>query len=1737
MRSTLRLVLATLLVLFAGTLAFAQPQKSFVRDDLASDAMRLEAKLKAVPKPSGLTFDAAKRDGDRALAAGNNAAAIDAYARAIALDPKNGSAWHGWARATRAQAPNTTDAWRLRADAAVAAYAAYLKASSRADEAAALATLGNVRADQSDWRESLDALRESLKLDEVAEVRSRYTSLREEHGFRFSEAKVDNDAANPRACFEFTENLQRGKVDFTPFVTVSGLANPAVTAEGQQLCIDGLEHGKRYGIVIRAGLPSDVGETLLKPVDYDTYVQDRSPQVRFTGRNYVLPRTGQEGLPVVTVNTKSVDVEIWRIGDRSIVPTLRGEEFLKGLAGYQTEKITDETGFKVWTGTLETKSELNKDITTAFPVLDAVGRLEPGIYVMTANPTGAKPEDYDNKATQWFVVSDLGLTALSGGDGIHVLVRSLASAEPVAGVSVRLLAKNNEVLATATSDARGVASFDAGLARGTGGMSPGVVVAEDGKGDYGFLDVTAQAFDLTDRGVAGRAAPTGLDAMLFTERGVYRSGETAYLTSLLRDTKGAAAAGVPITLVAERPDGVEYRRAVVQDQAEGGRSWSLPLISGLPTGTWRVKAFADPKRPAIGETTFLLEDYVPERIEVTLKPKAERLRSGEPAEIDVNARYLYGAPGAELDVAGEVTLDLAKKNTVPGLETWTIGLDDETFEAITQEIEATAVTDEKGKATLSVALPDHTTTRPVEAKVTLRVSETGGRAVERSVILPILPRAGVIAVRKRFDDQGLTSGSTAEFEVVFATPDGERRAKPAITWELSKVQRRYQWYNSEGSWDYETITSASRLSDGTLAITASEPGRITVPVDWGSYRLDLRDETGAHTAVSFTVGYGEGSAKADTPDALDVKLDKAAFKAGEDLKVRITPRFQGTATVAIVSDRVEDMRVVEVSPSGTTVSIPVKAEWGTGAYVVAMAHRPLDVAAHRMPGRAIGLGWFAVEPDSRRIGVTLGVNAEQRPRGPLTIPVKLAGLAPGETAHVVVSAVDVGILNLTRYEAPDPGKFYHGQRQLSTELRDLYGYLIDGMQGTRGTIRSGGDAAPKLESAPPKEEPLARYSGIVKVDDQGEATVSFDLPAFNGTVRVMAVAWSRGKVGHAQADVVVRDPIVVQATLPRFLALGDRSRFHLAVNNLEGPAGDYTVDLDIHGPIVLPADSLRSTIKLAKGGRGEVTIPVTAAGIGTAVVDVRFSGQGLDLTQTLVLKVQPATPAVYRRTVRPIAEKGGSITVSNDLLADFVAGTGLVSVTVAPQGAFDVPALLKSLDRYPYGCSEQIVSRAMPLLYANRLAKEEHLALDEAIDKRIADAIERVMARQDSVGSFGVWAVGGSDNAWLDAFVTDFLTRARERGYEVPKVGFDLALDRLRNFLVNAPDPTPANAGDIAYAAYVLARNGRPVIGDLRYLADTKLSSFDTPLARAQLGAALAMLGDRTRAQPIFVSAMDRLAEIRKERVYRHDYGTPLRDGAGVMALMAEAGYGPATFQKASLIVEQARTERVSTSTQENAWMVIAANAMLKEAEKFALTVDGTPHAGAYYRTFRGLSLDANPVTVVNTSNVPAQLVVTASGHPIVPDPAASNGYAVERSYHKLDGEKVDPSKVRQTDRLVVVLKVTEDKAQDANILLVDHLPAGFEIDNPSLVSGADTAGFDWLEGSVEPTHTEYRDDRFVAAFDRTTSQSAFFHVAYIVRAVAPGTYIHPPAVVEDMYRPERFGRTAFGQVEVTPVK
>ena len=1084
MRVQIRVGLVAALVTIASFSfsAFAA-DKAYQRDDLADAAIKLEAQIKTDAGPVAKPLAQLRREADAAFQKNDVRGGMVLLGQIVATAPDESANWLRLARAV-AQLRAATERERavLLERAGTAAYIAYQRAGNRNEESDSLAIVGRSFGDRKIWRPALDALRLSLELREVADVRVLYERMRGDHGFRLLDYSVDADAASPRACFQFSEELPGKRADFSPFVAVAGVDNPAISSEEKQLCVEGLKHGERYAVTLRAGLPSTVKETLAQSANLTVYVRDRKPLVRFSAKAYVLPRTGQSGIPVVTVNTKAVAIEIHRIGDRNLIDTVLGSDFQRNLDRHDIERLTESRGFKVWTGELAVETPLNAEVTTAFPVDQAVGNLAPGVYVMTAEEASAKGESYRSVATQWFIVSDLGLAAYSGNDGINVFVNSLATTEPRGQVEVRLMSRGNEILSTKRTDATGRVQFEAGLARGEGAMSPAMLVASEPKGDYAFLSLKTPAFDLSDRGVSGRAVPAGLDAFVYTERGVYRSGETVHVSALLRDSSGIASLNLPLTLVVERPDGLEYRRVVLPDQGLGGRSLDVLLNAAASTGTWRVRAYTDPKRPPVGETAFMVEDYVPDRLEFELASPAGAISKTVPAEVTVDGRYLYGAPASALDLEGEVVISAAKER--PKFAGYQFGLADEEIEATRQPLEDLPATDDSGKAKFTVKLdklPD--ATRPLEAQITVRMAEAAGRAVERKLSLPITPSAAMVGVKPMFSGRSLGEGETATFDVVLAAPDGTTLARSGLRYELLKIESRYQWYRRDGNWGYEPIKLTRRIADGQVNVATDQPGRIAVPVQWGRYRLEVStgEPNGAVSSIAFDAGwYTEASA--DTPDMLEVALDKPEYRPGETMNVAVTARTAGRVTVNVIGDRLISSVTQEVQPGTARIRLPIGRDWGSGAYVVATLRRPLDAKAQRMPGRAIGVQWFAIDRKARTLALDMTLPQLHRPSTTLRVPVKIDGLAAGEDARIIVAAVDVGILNLTGYKPPAPDEHYLGQRKLTAELRDLYGQLIDGMQGTRGQIRTGGDSeGGAIEGSPPSQKPVALYSGLVTV--------------------------------------------------------------------------------------------------------------------------------------------------------------------------------------------------------------------------------------------------------------------------------------------------------------------------------------------------------------------------------------------------------------------------------------------------------------------------------------------------------------------------------------------------------------------------------------------------------------------------------------------------------------------------------
>ncbi|HEY1384319.1 MAG TPA: alpha-2-macroglobulin [Dongiaceae bacterium] len=1732
MSAVLRRLACLLLVFIAVPMSAARADLQL----LSSAAYDYRNQLYNLKAAEGEAEDAAARLKD--LAAGQDQAAAEKQAESMV--PAGFESYELWM--TLAQIKSRLN---KGLDAAYAAYLAAEAAGDPNEKAGAYLALGKVLEKIDRPNEALDAYDQAVGLTQDVDARAAYLRLSRSIPFQYATNEISTDGDRPQVCLVFDRRiLGTRQLAYDDYVRVSPDTQVAYHVLDRKLCLDGFSYGSSYQVTLKKGLPAEIG-SLADDQVVDVAIGDREPSVGFQKQAYVLPKVGSTGVPLTTVNVAFTKLKLLRINDRNLVGEIDRGNFLNNLYEYDAQRIADETGELIWQGSMPVEGERNVRVVTSVPILEMVPQVKPGVYLLMVraaapDETAEQAKNYwDAYATQWLIVSDIGLTTMSGEDGLSVFVRSLETAQPLNRIKVQLLARNNEVLDTSTTDRDGFAHFDRGLIHGTGGRLATAITAFRWNGDFSFLDLTRASYDLSDRGVGGRAASANQDVFIYTDRGVYRPGETVHLGALLRDWSGKSIANLPITLRVMRPDGVEAQRFENLKDVEGGFLQDIAIAETARTGQWTVEAFVDPHAPAIASQSFLVEDVVPARIETKLTPSATTIVPAKDLTVVGDATFLYGAPAADLKVKSDLVVQPDSK-PFPQFENYRFGLEEE--EVDPQRVTfADLRTDARGAFSLPVKLEEVPDVQaPLKATLRVEVYEFGGRPVIESIDLPVREKKLYLGIKPLFSDNEVAENSTAQFEVIALDADGKQQAVPALQYRLVREDWDYDWFYAQGAWDYHVSIHDGPAETGTVAASADGPAKIEKSVQWGNFRLEVYDPaSGIASSMRFHAGWSAKPGSGESPDRLQVVSDKPSYKAGETAQVQLRAPFAGEALVAIATDRVLSTRVVSIPADGKTISIDVDPKWGAGAYVLASAFRP-GQNQDRGPGRAVGVAWLAVDAAPRTLQVQMQVPDKVTPRQKIEIPVTLSNLS-GTSAYLTVAAVDEGILTLTDFESPNPVDYFFGKKRLQVELRDLYGQLIDGKAGRRGDIREGGDADLAQRGAPKNIKLVALYSGLIQVGQDGKANVAFDIPDYNGRLRLMAVAYDAQNVGWAEAGLVVRDPVIAEISTPRFLAPGDKSNLSLTLQNLDGAPGGYHVALNSTGDVQL-GEGASVDVDLAQGATTHLRLSILGQRVGNGEITLSLKGpDGFTLDRTIAIPVRPInTPVTETLTMRLMP--GESITLNQAALDPFLEGATLrASFSTTPN--LDVQTILANLSHYPYGCLEQTISVAYPMLIAGDVA--DLWSLEDRykqVDKRELDkAIQRTLDRQRFDGLFGLWTAFDTGEPWLSAFTMDFLLRAKEKGYQVPQSAIDLGLSGLRR--VAAGDAGEGSGihrygntlSAASYAQYVLAKAGQAKLSDLRYAADQMSLDSSPALALAHIAAALSLNGEQQRATQLFEAAAKN-ADRRRNGWW--DYGTKLRDSAAVAFLMAESkqpGIDPTP-----LIGRVADLQGKSgwLSTQEEVWILLAAKATAGQASGLKLDVsDGV--SVVQDKTFYMAAAMALPTgkTFTNRGTAPVYAKASVTGVPKEDLPPADEGFTISRTIYTPDGNEADLAKLKQNDLLVVVLSGTSTSGLDHQALITDLLPAGFETEIASLASARQTGDYSWLPELTQPIYQEYRDDRFVAAFDvydaDSGAQNRDFTFAYLVRVVTPGDYRLPAPTIEDMYKPTYRGRGAGGKLTV----
>jgi uncharacterized protein YfaS (alpha-2-macroglobulin family) len=1568
----------------------------------------------------------------------------------------------------------------------------------------------------------------------------------------FSELQLDGAAA---LVLTFNTPLD-DKQDFAARVKLvddkSGKVDGGweLAQNGKSLRFRHPEPSRKLTVSVEAGLRAANGTTLSTPFSQSLTTRDIQPMVGFASRGSLLPLRLTQGLPVLALNVSRVDVDFFRVKSASMNDFLAQWNYGNNLSYWSSRELLNNADL-VYSGRFELNPARNTREKLQLPLGDVAPLKQPGVYLAVMKQAGSY--NYTLPATL-FTLSDIGLSLHRFPGEMELFTQSRASGAPLADVTVQLLDEKGRKLAGGVTDDSGHLRLPT--------QAKGKVLIATQKEQTSLIDLNLPALDLAEFPVAG---PQGYDKQLFVfgPRDLYRPGETVIVNALLRDADGRPLPAQPLKAEVVQPNG-EVAQTFVWQPENGFYQQRFSLPASAMTGDWTLRLNSGDSQPR--NWRFHVEDFLPERMALTLQNSDSPLSPDDDVVFNIEGRYLYGAPAAGNELQGQLMLRPARE-AVAALPGYQFGDIMEESKRNLDDIDDTL--DDDGKLQLTVESEWAQIHSPLNLTLQASLLETGGRPVTRRATQAIWPAPALPGIRPLFKSESVydyrydrytqqptvPENSLADFDIVYANSKGEKLAAKDLEVRLIHERRDYYWsFSDSEGWQMRNDEKDLQEDAQRISLAAGDSKKVSFPVEWGSYRLEVQAGEKIISSVRFRAGYwwedntnGTGALR---PDQVKLKLDKTALRPGETAHVQMESPAAGKGYLMVESSSgTLWWQPINVPAGGATINVPLDASWKRhDLYLSAIVVRDGDKVSGATPKRAIGLLHLPIAIDARRIDLALDAPLKIRPEQTLKVKVKasrVGGELP-EKIQVLLSAVDSGVLNINDYKTPDPWEGFFGRKRYNADQYDVFGQLIEG-GGRLATLRFGGDGDDDAQSRGGKK-PLTEVNIVaqqlqpVTLDKNGEGTLELPIPQFNGELRLMAQAWSADSFGSAERKVVVAAPLISELATPRFMASGDQAMLALDLTNLTEQPQALTVDVQTQGQITLSGGATHR-VQLAKGARTTLHIPVKAqGGFGEGAVQVRVSGLTIagealaDSQRSWKIGVRPAYPA-QTLSFDGVMQAGQSWQVQAAAFSGLQPETLSGQFTLSNQPPLNIGHYISALYAYPYGCLEQTASGIWPSVFTNQAqlaAMGIKTSSDEARRAAIDTGIARLAGMQRGNGSFGLWSKESDEEFWLTAYVTDFLLRASEAGYSVPQEVITRADERLLRYLQDpAQIETRWSSNEEAmrfsvqaYAGMVLARQQQAPLGALRALYE-KRDKAKSGLALVQLGVALKLMGDPQRAQ---LALAQGVGLTRESDGWLGDYGSPLRDRALILALLTENQLLPEMQDALMQDLAKAARGQVWFSTQENNALFLAARTLQQhkgEAWQAALEGDAQPLEGTGALT-QGLNADQlqRGVTLTSHSQSPLYGVLNVTGYPFAAPKPMHNVLNVTRDYFTFDGEPADLDNLSSGQLLVVRLKVSASK-RVSDALVVDLLPAGLELENQNLSDSSASLGdgADALKESMtemqqaDIRHIEFRDDRFVAALALSGYKTET--LLYLARAVTPGSYRLPPPQVESMYVPE----------------
>ncbi|WP_342324033.1 alpha-2-macroglobulin [Kosakonia sp. BYX6] len=1516
----------------------------------------------------------------------------------------------------------------------------------------------------------------------------------------------------------------------------------------KELRLRHLEPNRELLVSVDSGLKALNKATFGKDDEKTLTTRDVQPSVGFASRGSLLPGKVVEGLPVMALNVDNVDVNFYRVKPESLASFVSQWEYRNSLSNWESDTLLKMADL-VYTGRFDLKPARNTREKLMLPLSSIQPLQQAGVYIAVMNQAGHY--NYSNAATL-FTLSNIGLSAHRYHNRLDIFTQGLENGAALSGIDVTLLNEKGQSLAQATTDGDGHATLN------TDKEAALVLARKDG--ETTLLDLKLPALDLAEFAISGDPGYSK-QFFMFGPRDLYRPGETVILNGLLRDSDGKPLAEQPVKLEVVKPDGQVIRSVVSQPQ-NGLYHFSYALDTRAQTGMWHIRANTGDNLSR--DWGFQVEDFMPERMALNITPQPTPLAPAADVIFNVNGHYLYGAPASGNTLQGQLFLR-PLRDAVAALPGFQFG--DIAEENLSRSLDETHLTlDNQGKGEVTTPSQWQETHSPLQVILQASLLESGGRPITRRAEQAIWPAPSLPGIRPQFASKAVydyrtdttvnqpivDEGGNAAFDIVYADATGAKKAVSDLHVRLIRERRDYFWNWSESE-GWQSQFNQKDLVEGeqSLNLAADETGKVSFPVDWGSYRLEVKGPNETVSSVRFWAGYswqdnsdGAGAAR---PDRVTMKLDKPAYTAGDTVKLHVTAPAAGKGYAMIESSEGPLWwQAIDVPADGLDLSIPLDQKWQRhDLYISTLVVRPGDKSKSATPKRAVGLLHLPTGDENRRLDIALDTPPKMRPNQPLAVKVK-ATAKNGETpkqVNVLLSAVDSGVLNITDYVTPDPWQAFFGQKRYGADIYDIYGQVIEG-QGRLAALRFGGDGDEMNRGGKPPVNHvtiIAQQAQPVILDENGEGTVTLPIGDFNGELRVMAQAWTADDFGSSESKVVVAAPVITELNTPRFLGSGDTSRLTLDISNLTDQPQTLNVALTASGLLSLES-AQPQPVHLPAGERTTLFIPVRALdGFGDGEISAQISGLALPgetfAPQQKQWKIGVRPPfAAQTINSGAMLNPGESWRAPGQHLAGISPATVQGHLLLSGKPPLNIARYIQELRAYPYGCLEQTASGLFPSLYTNA-AQLKALGIKGESDEQRRAAVDigisRLLQMQRDDGGFSLWDKSGPEEYWLTAYVTDFLVSASAQGYSVPVEALNNANNRLLRYLqdpaamaVRYSDDVPATKFAVqSYAGLVLARQQKAPLGALREIWQ-RHDQAKAALPLMQLGIALKLMGDAQRSEQSLALAL-KTSRPQSNR-WLADYGSELRDNALMLALLQDNKLLPQEQPRLlATLSEQAYGQRWLSTQESNALFMAGRNLQNSSGAWQAQTSLEAAALGGDSAQTRNLDADQlSALQVTNSGSTPLWLRLDSAGYPEQAPTPSGNVLHIERNILGTDGHSKSLSSLKSGELVLVWLEVTASQnVPDA--LVVDLLPAGLELENQNLASSSASlqeSGSDVQEllnrmQQADIQHMEFRDDRFVAAVPVNEGQPVT--LVYLARAVTPGTYQLPAPQVESMYVPQ----------------